>query len=139
MNSKPQSARAAAKPAASVDSSSDTSSSPDIAYADAIQALAGHGDHPLDIHDICRLRRASGFTDDLALTECEAQAINTRLYGLSAISALLIGADDGGSFKLSKWLQGGLHSALYALTEDAQAVLYRANERAAEGQKGGAA
>jgi hypothetical protein len=138
MNSKPQTARAAAKAAVSVDSSSDTSSSPDTAYADAIQALADLGDQPLDIHDICRLRRAGGFTDDLALTECEAQAINMRLYGLSAISVLLIGADDDGAFKLSKWLQGGLHSALYALTEDAQAVLYRANEKAAEGEKGGA-
>ncbi|MDR0258693.1 MAG: hypothetical protein LBI76_02720 [Comamonas sp.] len=136
MNSKRQVAPAAAKAAAGVDSSLDTSSSPDTAYADAIQAIAGHGDQPLDIHDICRLRRAGGFTDDLALTECEAQAINTRLYGLSAISALLMGADDGGSFKLSKWLQGGLHSALYALTEDAQGVLHRANEKAAEGQKG---
>lgn len=136
MNSKPQAARAAAKTAAGVDTSSDTSRL-DTAYADAIQAIAGQGDQPLDIHSICRHRRACGFTDDLALTECEAQAINTRLYGLSAISALLMGADDGGSFKLSKWLQGGLHSALYALTEDAQAVLHRANEKAAEGQKGG--
>ncbi|WP_312409298.1 hypothetical protein [Comamonas sp.] len=138
MNSNPQTARAAANPGSSVDSSSGTSR-PDTALSDAIQAIAGHGDQPLDIHEICRLRRACGFTDDLALTEWEAQAINTRLYGLSAISALLIGADDGGSFKLSKWLQGGLHSALYALTEDAQAVLHRANEKAAEGQKGGAA
>jgi len=137
MNSKPQVARAAANADSTVDSSSDTSR-PDTAYADAIQAIAGHGDQPLDIHDICRLRRACGFTDDLALTEWEAQAINTRLYGLSAISALLIGADDGGSYKLSKWLQGGLHSALYALTEDAQGVLHRANEKAAEGEKGGA-
>ncbi|WP_312530026.1 hypothetical protein [Comamonas sp.] len=138
MSSKPQVAPAAAKAAAAVDSSSD-SSSPDTAYADAIQAIAGHGDQPLDIHDICSHRRACGFTDDLALTECEAQAINTRLYGLSAISALLMGADDDGAFKLSKWLQGGLHSALYALTEDAQAVLHRANERAAEARKGSAA
>lgn len=137
MNSKPQVVPAAAKAGSSVDSSSDTSR-PDTAYADAIQAIAGHGEQPLDIHEICRLRRAGGFTDDLALTEWEAQAINTRLYGLSAISALLIGADDGGSYKLSKWLQGGLHSALYALTEDAQGVLHRANERAAEGQEGGA-
>ncbi len=137
MNSNPQAAGAAAKAAVSVDTNSDTSSL-DSAYADAIQAIADHGDQPLDIHDICRLRRAGGFTDDLALTECEAQAINTRLYGLSAISALLMGADDGGAFKLSKWLQGGLHSALYALTEDAQGVLHRANERAAEGQEGGA-
>lgn len=137
MNSKPQTARAAANPGSSVDSSSGTSRL-DTAYADAIQAIADHGDQPLDIHGICRLRRASGFTDDLALTECEAQAINTRLYGLSAISALLMGADDGGAFKLSKWLQGGLHSALYALTEDAQAVMYRANEKAAEARKGGA-
>lgn len=136
MNSKPQAARLAAKADAGVDASSDTSSL-DTAYADAIQAIASHGDQPLDIHDICSHRRACGFTDDLALTEWEAQAINTRLYGLSAISALLMGADDGGSFKLSKWLQGGLHSALYALTEDAQAVLHRANEKAAEGQKGG--
>ena len=111
MNSKPQAAPAATKAGSSVDANSDTSS-PDTAYADAIKAIAGHGDQPLDIHDICRLRRACGFTDDLALTEWEAQAINTRLYGLSAISALLIGADDGGSYKLSKWLQGGLHSAL---------------------------
>ena len=138
MNSKPQAAGAAANAGSSVDSSSDTSSSPDTAYADAILALADHDNQPLDIHDICRLRRAGGFTGDLALTECEAQAINTRLYGLSAISALLMGADDGGAFKLSKWLQGGLHSALYALTEDAQGVLHRANERAAEGQEGGA-
>lgn len=101
MNSKPQAAGAAAKAAVSVDTNSDTSSL-DSAYADAIQAIADHGDPPLDIHDICRLRRAGGFTDDLALTECEAQAINTRLYGLSAISTLLMGADDGGSFKLSK-------------------------------------
>ncbi|MEF9965071.1 MAG: hypothetical protein RR779_11940 [Comamonas sp.] len=137
MNSKPQAARAAAKAAASIDTSD--ASGLDSSYADVIRAIAGHGDQPLDIHDICRLRRAGGFTDDLALTECEAQAINTRLYGLSAISALLMGADDGGSYKLSKWLQGGLHSALYALTEDAQGVLYRANEKAAEGQKGGAA
>ncbi|MCS4292610.1 hypothetical protein M2375_000816 [Comamonas sp. BIGb0152] len=137
MNSKPQAARAAAKADPGMDTRSDTAS-PDTAYADAIQAIAGQGDQPLDIHDICSHRRACGFTDDLALTECEAQAINTRLYGLSAISALLIGADDGGSFKLSKWLQGGLHSALYALTEDAQGVLHRANERAAEGQKGSA-
>ncbi|WP_394682473.1 hypothetical protein [uncultured Comamonas sp.] len=137
MNSKPQTARAAANPGSSVDSSSGTSRL-DTAYADAIQAIAGHGDQPLDIHEICRLRRACGFTDDLALTEWEAQAINTRLYGLSAISALLIGADDGGAFKLSKWLQGGLHSALYALTEDAQGVLHRANEKAAEARKGGA-
>ncbi|WP_312835019.1 hypothetical protein [Comamonas sp.] len=78
MNSKPQAARAAAKAGSYVDTSSDTSSR-DSAYADAIQAIAGHGDQPLDIHDICRLRRAGGFTDDLALTECEAQAINTRL------------------------------------------------------------
>ncbi|MGE8446702.1 MAG: hypothetical protein ACN6O1_10850 [Comamonas sp.] len=138
MNSKYQAARAAAKSAASVDTRSDASSLY-TAYADAIQAIAGHGDQPLDIHDICRLRRAGGFTDDLALTECEAQAINTRLYGMSAISVLLMGADDDGAFKLSKWLQGGLHSALYALTEDAQGVLHRANEKAAEGQKGGAA
>ena len=138
MNSKPQVAGAAAKADSTVDSSSDTSR-PDTALADAIQAIADHGDQPLNIHDICRLRRAGGFTDDLALTEWEAQAINTRLYGLSAISALLMGADDGGAFKLSKWLQGGLHSALYALTEDAQAVLHRANEKAAEGQKGNAA
>lgn len=137
MNSKPQAARAAAKAGSYVDTSSDTSSL-DTAYADAIRAIAGHGEQPLDIHDICSHRRACGFTDDLALTESEAQAINTRLYSLSAISTLLIGADDGGSFKLSKWLQGGLHSALYALTEDAQAVLHRANERAAEGQEGGA-
>ncbi len=137
MNSKYQAARAAAKDAAGLDNRSG-SSSLDSALADAIQAIAGHGDQPLDIHDICRLRRACGFTDDLALTESEAQAINTRLYGLSAISALLMGADDGGAFKLSKWLQGGLHSALYALTEDAQGVLHRANERAAEGQEGGA-
>ncbi len=138
MNSKPQAACAAANAGSSVDCSSDTSRL-DTALADVIQTIADHSDQPLDIHDICRHRRAGGFTDDLALTECEAQAINTRLYGLSAISALLIGADDDGSYKLSKWLQGGLHSALYALTEDAQAVLHRANERAAEGQKGGAA
>lgn len=138
MNSKPQAAPAAAKAGSCVDTNSETSSL-EAAYADAIQAIADLGDQPLDIHDICRLRRAGGFMDDLALTECEAQAINTRLYGLSAISALLMGADDGGSFKLSRWLQGGLHSALYALTEDAQAVLHRANERAAEGKKGGAA
>lgn len=137
MNSKPQAVPAAAKAAASIDTSSDASGL-DSAYADAIRAIASHGDQPLDIHDICRHRRAGGFTEDLALTECEAQAINTRLYGLSAISALLIGADDDGAFKLSKWLQGGLHSALYALTEDAQAVLHRANERVAEEQKGGA-
>ncbi|MEJ5030500.1 hypothetical protein [Comamonas sp. MYb69] len=137
MNSKPQAARAAAKAGSSLDSSSDASGL-DSAYADVIRAIAGHGDQPLDIHDICRHRRAGGFTEDLALTEREAQAINTRLYGLSAISALLMGADDGGAFRLSKWLQGGLHSALYALTEDAQAVLHRANERAAEGQKGSA-
>ncbi|UXC19047.1 hypothetical protein [Comamonas squillarum] len=137
MNSKAQAARVAAKAAAGVDASSHTSSL-DSVYADAIQAIAGYGDQPLDIHDICSHRRACGFTDDLALTECEAQAINTRLYGLSAISALLMGADDDGSFKLSKWLQGGLHSALYALTEDAQGVLQRANEKAAEGEKGGA-
>lgn len=137
MNSKPQAAPAAANAAAGVDTSSYTSSL-DAAYADAIQAIADHGEQPLDIHEICRLRRAGGFTDDLALTECEAQAINTRLYGLSAISALLMGADDGGSFKLSKWLQGGLHSALYALTEDAQGVLHRANERATQAGKGGA-
>lgn len=138
MNSKPQAARVAAKAAACVDTSSETSSL-DTAYADAIRAITDHGDQPLDIHDICSHRRAGGFTDDLALTECEAQAINTRLYGLSAISALLIGADDGGSYKLSKWLQGGLYSALYALTEDAQAVLHRANEKAAEARKGGLA
>ncbi len=138
MNSKPQAAREAANPGSSVDSSSGTSR-PDTALADAIQAIAGHGDQPLDIHDICSHRRACGFTDDLALTECEAQAINTRLYGMSAISVLLMGADDDGAYKLSKWLQGGLHSALYALTEDAQAVLHRAKERASEGQKGGAA
>lgn len=137
MNSKPQAVPSAAKAAAGVDTNSDTSPL-DTAYADALQAIAGHGDQPLDIHDICRLRRAGGFTDDLALTECEAQAINTRLYGLSAISALLMGADDDGAYKLSKWLQGGLHSALYALTEDAQGVLHRANEKAAEGEKGGA-
>ena len=137
MSSKPQAAPAAAKTGSSLDSSSDTSSL-DSAYADAIRAIASHGDQPLDIHDICSHRRAGGFTDDLALTECEAQAINTRLYGLSAISTLLMGADDDGAFRLSKWLQGGLHSALYALTEDAQGVLHRANEKAAEGQKGGA-
>ena len=97
MNSKPQVAGAAAKADSTVDSSSDTSR-PDTALADAIQAIADHGDQPLNIHDICRLRRAGGFTDDLALTEWEAQAINTRLYGLSAISALLMGADDGGAF-----------------------------------------
>ncbi|QMV74382.1 hypothetical protein HS961_16925 [Comamonas piscis] len=124
--------------AACVDASSDTARF-DKAHADALQAIAGQGDPPLDIHDICRLRRACGFTDDLALTECEAQAINTRLYGMSAISALLVGADDEGAFKLSRWLQGGLHSALYALTEDAQAVLHRANEKAAEAQKASAA
>ncbi|PWB16563.1 hypothetical protein [Comamonas sp. JNW] len=137
MNSKPQAAPAAAKAGSCVDTDSETSSL-EAAYADAIQAIADDGDPPLDIHDICSHRRACGFTDDLALTECEAQAINTRLYGLSAISALLIGADDDGAFKLSKWLQGGLHSALYALTEDAQGVLQRANEKAAEGEKGGA-
>ncbi|WP_312525164.1 hypothetical protein [Comamonas sp.] len=74
-------------------------------------------------------------TEDLALTACEAQAINTRLYGMTAISALLVGADDDGDFKLSRWLQGGLHSALYALTEDAQAVLHRAHERATPAQR----
>ncbi|WP_429950410.1 hypothetical protein ACQYWY_02095 [Comamonas sediminis] len=137
MNSNPQTARAAANPGSSVDSSSGTSR-PDTALADAIQAIAGHGDQPLDIHDICSHRRACGFTDDLALTECEAQAINTRLYGLSAISALLMGADDDGAYKLSKWLQGGLHSALYALTEDAQGVLHRANEKPVAGRKDGA-
>ena len=124
--------------AAYADASSDTSRL-DTAHADALQAIAGQGEPPLDIHDICRRRRASGLTEDLALTECEAQAINTRLYGLSAISALLMGADDGGAFKLSKWLQGGLHSALYALTEDAQGVLCRANEKAAEARKDGVA
>lgn len=121
-----------------VDASSDTSRF-DTAHADALQAIAASGDLPLDIHDMCRHRRACGFTDDLALTECEAQAINTRLYGMSAISALLVGADDDGAFKLSRWLQGGLHSALYALTEDAQAVLHRANEKASEAQKASAA
>ncbi|MEJ5128790.1 hypothetical protein WH367_22315 [Comamonas sp. MYb21] len=85
MNSMPQAARAAAKAAASIDTSSDASGL-DSAYADVIRAIAGHGDQPLDIHDICRLRRACGFTDDLVLTESEAQAINTRLYSLSAIS-----------------------------------------------------
>ncbi len=67
MNSKLQAASAAAKAGSSVDSSSDTSC-PDTAYADAIQAIADHGDQPLDIHDICSHRRVSGFTDDLALT-----------------------------------------------------------------------
>jgi len=138
MNSTPQAARAAAKAGSYVDTSSDTSRR-DSAYADALQAIAGHGAQPLDIHDICRLRRAGGFTDDLALTESEAQAINTRLYGMSAISALLVGADEEGAFKLSRWLQGGLHSALYALTEDAQAVLHRAHEKAAQAHKGSAA
>ena len=126
------------KTATCVDSSADATRL-DTAHADALQAIAGQGDPPLDIHDICRLRRACGLTDDLALTECEAQAINTRLYGMSAISALLVGADEDGAFKLSKWLQGGLHSALYALTEDAQAVLHRAHERAAQAHKGSAA
>jgi hypothetical protein len=79
-------------------------SSPDTAHVDAFQSIVDQDDRPLDIHDICRQRRACGFRDDLALTEREAQAINTRLYGLSAISALLIGADDDGSYKLSKWL-----------------------------------
>lgn len=72
-------------------------SSPDTAHVDAFQSIVDQDDRPLDIHDICRQRRACGFTDDLALTDWEAQAINTRLYGLSAISALLMGADDGRS------------------------------------------
>ncbi len=125
------------KTAAGADTSSDTSRL-DTAHAEAIQAIAGQGEPPLDIHEICRLRRACGLTDDLALTACEAQAINTRLYGMSAISVLLVGADEDGPFKLSKWLQGGLHSALYALTEDAQAVLHRAHEKAAPAHKGSA-
>lgn len=124
--------------AACADASSDTSRM-DAAHADALQAIADQGEPPLDIHDICRRRRASGLTEDLALTECEAQAINTRLYGMSAIAALLVGADEEGAFKLSRWLQGGLHSALYALTEDAQAVLHRAHEKAAEAHKASAA
>jgi hypothetical protein len=122
------------KTAACADASPDTSRL-DTAHAEAIHAIAGQGEPTLDIHEICRLRRACGLTDDLALTECEAQAINTRLYGMSAISALLVGADEDGAFKLSKWLQGGLHSALYALTEDAQAVLHRAHEKAAPAQR----
>lgn len=77
-----QAARAAAKAPACVDTRSDGSGL-DTTYADAIKAIADHGDQPLDIHDICSHRRACGFTDDLALTEWEAQAINTRLYGLS--------------------------------------------------------
>ena len=120
--------------AACVDASPD-SSRLDTAHAEAIHAIAGQSDPPLDIHDICRLRRACGLTEDLALTACEAQAINTRLYGMTAISALLVGADEDGAFKLSRWLQGGLHSALYALTEDAQAVLHRAHEKATQAQK----
>lgn len=127
-----------AKTAACVDASSDTARL-DTAHADAFQAIADQGEPPLDIHDICRRRRACGLTEDLALTECEAQAINTRLYGMSAIAALLVGADEEGAFKLSRWLQGGLHSALYALTEDAQAVLHRAHEKAAEAHKASAA
>ncbi len=123
-----------AKTAACVDSSADAPRR-DTAPADALHAIADQGDPPLDIHDICRLRRACGLTEDLALTACEAQAINTRLYGMTAISALLVGADDDGDFKLSRWLQGGLHSALYALTEDAQAVLHRAHERATPAQR----
>lgn len=127
-----------AKTAAYADASSDTSRL-DTAHADALQAIADQGEPPLDIHDICRRRRACGLTEDLALTECEAQAINTRLYGMSAIAALLVGADEEGAFKLSRWLQGGLHSALYALTEDAQAVLHRAHEKAAQAHKASAA
>ncbi len=128
----------ATKTAACVDSSADAPRR-DTAPADALQAIADQGEPPLDIHDICRRRRACGLTEDLALTACEAQAINTRLYGMTAISALLVGADEEGAFKLSRWLQGGLHSALYALTEDAQAVLHRAHEKAAQAHKGSAA
>ncbi|MFG5779198.1 hypothetical protein ACFIQF_19230 [Comamonas sp. J-3] len=100
---------------------------------------ADNEQQPVDIHDICRHSMACGFTRDLSLTEWEARAINTRLYGLNAISALLIAADDGEALKLSGWLQGGLHNALFALAEDAQDVLHRANEKAEKAEKGGAA
>ena len=138
MTSKTNAARPAVKAAACPDTSSDTASM-DTVRADAIQTAADHDEQPLDIHDAYRQHKSCGFTRDLPLTEWEAQAINTRLYGLSAISALLIGADDEESFKHGAWIKGGLHNALCALAEDAQDVLHRANVKAANAERGSAA
>ena len=138
MTAQKNAARVAVKAAACPDTSSDTASL-DTARADAIHAIADHDDQPLDIHDVYRQHKACGFTRDLSLTQWEAQAKNKRLYGLSAVSALLIGANDDESFKLGAWIEGGLHSALHALAEDAQDVLHRANEKAAKAEKGSAA
>ncbi|WP_312529524.1 hypothetical protein [Comamonas sp.] len=138
MTSKTNAARVAVKAAACLDTSSDTASL-DTTRADSMPGTADHDEQPLDIHDAYRQHKSCGFTRDLPLTEWEAQAINARLYGLSAISALLIGSDDDESFKLGAWIKGGLHNALCALAEDAQDVLHRANVKAANAEKGSAA
>lgn len=137
MTSKTNAARPAVKAAACLDTGLDTVSL-DTARADAMQT-ADHDDQPLDIHEMYKRNKCCGLSQDVLLTEFEAQAISTRLDGLNALSALFIAADDTDSIHLSGWLTGGLRRAMYALAEDAQAVLYRANDRAVKAGKGSAA
>lgn len=137
MTAQKNAARVAVKAAACPDTSSDTASL-DTARADAIQT-ADHDEQPLDIHEMYKRNKCCGLSRDVLLTEFKAQAISTRLDGLNALSALFIAADDTDSIHLSGWLTGGLRRAMYALAEDAQAVLYRANNRAAKAEKGSAA
>lgn len=138
MTAQKSAARVAVKAAACADTSSDTASL-DTTRADAIQTATDYDDQPLDIHEMYKRNKCCGLSRDLLLTEFEAQAISTRLDGLNALSALFIAADDTDSIHLSGWLTGGLRRAMYALAEDAQAVLYRANDRAAKSEKGSAA
>lgn len=93
---------------------------------------------PLDLHELCRVRSAAGYTRNLELLPYMAENIASRLRGISAISTLFAASNNEENFILDCWLRGGLIDALACLAMDASHELERANDRAAALERGAA-
>lgn len=87
---------------------------------------------PIDLHRLYQQQAACGYTRDLLLSCSTVQGITARLRGISAITAVLIAADDSESLCLGAWLSAGLIEAVHALASDAHCDIERINNRAAK-------
>lgn len=92
---------------------------------------------PLDLHRLYQQQAAGEYTRDLMLSRSTVQGITARLRGISAITAVLIAADDSEPLCLGAWLSAGLIEAVHALASDAHYDIERINNLAAK--EGGAA
>ena len=93
-------------------------------------------DGGFDLHAEYLHAEVRGFAHDLTLRAHQVQKINTRLQGITVISAILMTQGEGG-MEFSEWMSGGLVDAMHCLATDSMSDFEQINN-CAKKQKGAA-